>query len=353
MRLGRGLFLAIAVLCAAAAARAEPYAWHLPPGVAPPPVPADNPVTEAKVTLGRRLFYDADLSLDGTIACATCHEQHRAFSEGNATHPGIGGAPGLRNVMGLANVAYFDPLTWNDPGFHRLEQQMMQPIEGTHPVEMGMPKSGDVLARRLRSDACYRTMFKAAFPGDGGKITTANVTRAIAAFERTLLSFDAPYDRFQRGQKDALSPQAKRGAKLFADDGCSTCHTGRNFTDNAFHNIGLYNLDGKGAYPARDPGLQAVTGKAADEGKFRTPSLRNVALTAPYMHDGSVKTLDEAIARHFKGQNPRRDARLDRKGPDTHVRTDIIAFLRSLSDTGFVHDPRFSLPATACGKKLY
>ncbi len=124
-----------------------------------PPVPPDNSMSAAKVALGRRLFYDADLSIDGTLSCATCHEQHRAFTEGNATHPGVGGVPGRRNVMALANVAYFDPLTWADPRQHSLEQQVAVPFAGTHPVEMGMAGKEKELAQRLAADPCYRRMF--------------------------------------------------------------------------------------------------------------------------------------------------------------------------------------------------
>ncbi len=349
-RLVAGALVAVAALLTAALSKPQSYAWHLPPGVSPPPVPRDNPMSAAKVALGRRLFYDADLSRDGTLACATCHEQHRAFTEGNATHPGVGGVPGRRNVMALANVAYFDPLTWADPRQHSLEQQVAVPFAGTHPVEKRMAGKDKELARRLAADSCYRRMFVAAFPERQGRIDMTDVTRALAAFERTLLSFDSPYDRFRRGHRDAISPAAKRGATLFfGKAGCAACHSGINFTDGKFHTIGLY-----APYPASDRGLIEISGAAKDAGAFRTPSLRNVALTGPYMHDGSIKNLAAAIRAHFNRAQPRpsRDKALAHIRITDRELSDLIAFLDSLSDRNFVTDPAFALPKTACGKPL-
>lgn len=354
----RLLVFAVCLLPGAAALVApapssDGYVWHLPKSVVPPPIPADNPMSTAKVELGRRLFYDADLSLDGTTSCGTCHEQRRAFTEGNATHPGVGGVPGRRNVMGLANAAYFDPLTWADTTQHQLETQLMVPVFGTKPVETGMAGKEDELIRRLGQDNCYHRMFAAAFPETKGRMDMLAVGRAIAAFERTLVSFDSPYDQFRRGDAIAISAAARRGAKLFADLGCAGCHAGSNFTDGKFHNIGLYNEDGAGAYPAADPGLRDITGLATDEGSMRTPTLRNVVLTGPYMHDGSVKDLGDAIHRHFSTQSPLRDSRLahTRRPSDADI-PDLTAFLQSLSDQEFIINPDFALPKTACGKPL-
>ena len=339
---------------ASALAQIQAYVWHLPPGVSPPPVPADNPMSGAKVALGRRLFYDADLSLDGTTSCGTCHEQHRAFTEGNASHPGVGGVPGRRNVMALGNAAYFMPLTWADPTEHSLEQQMLVPLQGTHPIEMGMAGKDAELARRLAADPCYRQMFKAAFPETQGRIDVAAMGKAIASFERTLISYDAPYDRFRRGDKTALSDAQLRGMKDFAALHCDSCHAGNNFTDLKFHNIGLYDEDGKGAYPARDHGLIEITQKSSDEGAIRTPSLRNVALTGPYMHDGSVKTLAGAIRDHLGNDaDPLRDSALRNMSASDDEVKDLVAFLSSLSDTGFVTNPDYALPKLACGKPNY
>jgi cytochrome c peroxidase len=352
--LGTVIVLAPFLTPAPAAPVSGAYMWHLPDGVAPPPVPPGNPMSAAKVALGRRLFYDADLSIDGTTSCATCHEQHRAFTEGNATHPGVQGARGRRNVMGLANVAYFDPLTWADPTQQRLESQSLVPMTGLHPVEMGMGGKEEELARRLAADPCYRTMFLAAFPDNRGRIDMGSVTKSLASFERTLISYGAPYDRFRRGDSGALSTSARHGLQLFGDLHCAACHAGINFTDGKFHNIGLYNTDGHGAYPAGDPGLREISGKAADEGAIRTPSLRNVALTGPYMHDGSVVGLADAIRDHLGGGNPSplRDAALPDAAITAGDLTDLVAFLQSLSDAGFVTDADFALPKTACGRPL-
>jgi cytochrome c peroxidase len=349
----RLLGAALTVMAASATAQAPSYVWRLPAGVSPPSVPADNPMSDAKVALGRRLFYDADLSLDGTTSCGTCHEQHRAFTEGNASHPGVGGVPGRRNVMALANAAYFTPLTWADPTQHSLEQQMLVPLQGTHPVEMGMAGKDAELAKRLSADPCYQQMFAAAFPETDGRIDVTAVGKALASFERTLVSYDAPYDRFRRGDKTALSDAAQRGLNLFADLHCQTCHAGVNFTDLKFHNIGLYDENGAGAYPARDHGLIEITQHSEDEGAIRTPSLRNVTLTGPYMHDGSVKNLADAVRRHVDGASPLRDNALKGVSASEADVNDLVAFLQSLTDTGFVTNPDFALPKIACGKPNY
>jgi cytochrome c peroxidase len=347
------LFGVLLVAATAAAQGVETFDWHLPSGIAPPPLPAGNAMTQAKVTLGRRLFYDADLSIDGTISCATCHEQHRAFTEGNATHPGVGGARGRRNVMALANVAWFTPLTWADPVQRTLEGQVHVPLMGDRPVEMGMGGHDKELVQRLSSDDCYHQMFAAAFPDSGGRIDVANVSRALAAFERTLISYDAPYDRLGRGEAKALTAEAREGERLFHATGCAACHSGVNFTDGRFHNIGLYNVDGKGSYPDSDHGLREISGKAGDEGAFRTPALRNVALTAPYMHDGSVKELGAAITAHIAGSNPLRDKRLAAVTISAQQRAALVMFLKSLTDQKFVTNPDLALPKTVCGKPNY
>jgi cytochrome c peroxidase len=341
------LLLAGAALLPAGADTA--FDWHLPPGVTPPPVPADNAMSAAKVELGRRLFYDADLSIDGTTSCATCHEQHRAFTEGNGTHPGVRGTPGRRNVMGLANVGYFAPLTWADPRQQKLEAQALVPMMGNRPVEMGMDGQDYELARRLNSDTCYPRMFRAAFPERGGEISTNTVTLALAAFERTLISYDAPYDKFRRGDRSALSSAAQRGMAVFNDLNCASCHAGENFTDQKFHHLGLYNETEAEARPAHDHGLKDVTGAAADEGAIRTPSLRNIALTGPYMHDGSITKLGDAIRAHLKGDGAR-DPQLKGLAINSSQEADLLAFLDSLSDQGIVTNPDQALPRAACSQ---
>ena len=304
----------------------QPWQWNLPPGIAPPRVPADNPMSAAKVALGRRLFYDADLSRDGTMACATCHEQRHGFADGNATHPGVAGAAGRRNVPGLANVAWYSPLTFADAGQRTLEDQVAVPVMGTHPVEMGMAGHADAITTRLSHDDCYRAMFADAFPENRGRIDLANVARALASFERTLVSYGSAWDRH------ALDPAALAGERTFRK-ACAGCHAGVRFTDLRFHRLGP--LDA--AVP--DQGLIETSGRAADRGLFRTPGLRNVAMSGPWWHDGSAKTLDQAIARHGL-------ALPAGSGPG------LVAFLHGLDDRTFVTDPALGLPASACGKPL-
>lgn len=298
---------------------------------------AQRPASDVRVELGRRLFYDADLSINGTMACATCHEQHHGFADGNATHPSVHGDPGRRNVQTLANVGTFASLTWGDPRVTRLEDQALIPIAGKTPVEMGFGGQEKVLENRIGDRACYRKLFAAAFPDKGGEVSMATITKALDAFQRTLVSRDAPYDRKMRGETVAVSATATRGEGLFFGKAqCATCHAAPDFTDAsgdkpqaAFHRIDL---------PfSGDQGLGEITGKAADNGRFRTPSLRNVAISAPYLHDGSARTLAGAIRRH-------RDAMRLKDGEVE----DLVAFLRTLTDDRFVADPRSSLPKTSC-----
>jgi cytochrome c peroxidase len=302
------------------------WRWTLPAGVSAPPIPADNPITTAKVELGRRLFYDADLSANGTMSCATCHEQKHAFADGNRTHPGVTDEPGRRNIPGLANVAWFTPLMFADPANTTLETQAALPVFGTRPVEMGMAGREAEIGARLGRDGCYRAMFARAFPENGGRIDFANVARALASFERTLVSHGSAWDRQQ------LTPDAKAGATLFARD-CAACHSGVHFTDLAMHRL-------EPTDPTlSDQGLFEKTGIDADRGRFRTPSLRNVTLTGPWWHDGSSRSLEDAIARHGRTYEP---------AAVNH----LIAFLESLADPEFIRCKSLAMPDEACGKRL-
>lgn len=294
------------------AGEVAPFAFQMPSWVPLPIVPEDNPMSDAKVELGRHLFYDTALSVTGKMSCASCHEQALAFTDGRATHAGVHGEPGLRNAQGLANVAYLPTLTWTNPNLKRIEDQILVPLFGDRPVELGMGGREQQLFAALAGNAIYPPMFEAAFP-ENSEVSLSSVTKALAAFMRSMMSFDSPYDRFVRnGDASGVSEAALRGEALFFSERleCSHCHSGLNFTDNInrvgqsypetnFHNTGLYNLDGKGGYPASNPGLMELTQNPEDEGKFRTPSLRNVELTAPYMHDGSVATLESAISDHY------------------------------------------------------
>jgi len=323
--------LAALLLCAAVAAPGG-LRWRLPADISATAGPGRKSADAAKVALGRRLFYDADLSLDGTMACATCHEQHRAFAEGNPTHGGVTGEAGRRNVPGLANVAWARHLTGGDRRITTLEAQALVPMFGTHPVEMGMTGQEAELARRLGKDSCYAAMFDQAFPETGGRIDKANIAGALAAFERTLVSFDSPYDAWRRGDRAALSPVARSGQTLFARH-CAECHAGVLLSDGDYHAVI--------APTPSDQGLSETSGLASDRGRFRTPSLRNAALTAPYFHDGSTGTLEEAIRRHPSAA-----------GLDMDEVAKLAEFLRATTDRHFVTDPSLSLPDTACGRKL-
>lgn len=251
-----------------------------------------------------------------SMACATCHEQRRGFADGNRTHAGVHGDPGRRNVPGLANVAWRRSYTWGDPRVATLEAQVAIPLTGRAPVEMGMEGREAELTRRLSADTCYRRMFRAAFPQTRGRIDQASVARALAAFQRTLVSFDTAVDRGEA---------PTRGAAAFKDK-CSSCHAGRDLTDDRFHRLRLVD--------ARDRGLGEVTGRREDNGAFRTPSLRNVAVTGPWLHDGSAATLDKAIAAH-PGIDP----------ADTPA---LVAYLHALTDQRFLTDPRFGYPDGGC-----
>lgn len=295
--------------------------------------PADNPTTPAKVALGRRLFHDADLSIDGTMSCASCHEQHRAFAHSSRTRPGVNDAPGRRNVPGLVNVAWARTLTWADDRLTTLERQAAVPILGDHPVEMGMKDDEAEIPRRLGADPCYVQMFGDAFPELGGRIDMVTVTRALAAFQRTMTSYDTPYDHFRAGRRDALTPAAQQGLALF-ERHCANCHAGPNFSDDRYHR--LVDL----APGASDRGLGEVTGRRDDDGRFRTPNLRNVGLTAPYLHDGSADTLADAITRHGRAV-PKFAA---------GEQAALMAMLEGLTDRSFVTDRRFAYPDHFCGR---
>lgn len=356
----------------AAGEAASPFVWSIPAWLPPPPVPADNPMTAEKVELGRHLFYDARLSLDGRTACASCHEQARAFTDGRAQAVGAFSTPGHRNAMALANVGYSPALTWANPHLRRLEFQALLPMFGQEPVEMGLAGEERAVFEQLTADPVYAELFARVFPERDGAIDLYTVTRALAAFERTLISADSPYDRFKYGgQANAISAAAKRGEELFFSHKleCYHCHAGFNFSDTfatsksafdeiAFHNTGLYNLDAAGSYPAFGEGVAQFSGKPEQTGAFRTQSLRNVSITAPYFHDGSAATLDDVIDHYAAGgrtldlpsgksvgaDNPFKDSLVGGFALTVSERADLVAFLESLTDETFLANPAFSDP---------
>jgi cytochrome c peroxidase len=329
-------------------------------------------MSSAKVELGRRLFYDRALSGNGTYSCASCHRQELAFTDGRARAQGSTGAVHPRSAMSLANVAYAATLTWANPTLTRLEDQMLTPMFNQHPVELGLAGQEAALLERIESSPLYPAMFAAAFPTDADPTTLLNLRRSIASFERTLISGDAPYDRLvYRGDTGALSQSALRGMRLFFSDrlNCSRCHGGFTFSGPiafeglqpigpTFHNTGLYNLGASGRYPDDNTGVFEFTGKGEDMGRFRAPTLRNVELTSPYMHDGSIATLSDVLAHYAAGgrtlvegpaagvgrENPHKSDLVHGFDLDESQKSDLIEFLKSLTDRIFVSDPRFTNP---------
>ncbi len=348
------------------------YDWQLPSGFPFPNVPADNPVTAAKVALGRYLFYDRRLSANQTQSCATCHEQRFAFTDQKARGVGSTGEIHPRGAMSLANVAYSPALTWANPTMHKLEQQALVPMFGHHPVEMGMEGKENLLLQRIKAEPRYESLFRNAYPADKDPFTLANLIKALASFERTIISGRSPYDQYRTGQNlKAISPAAKRGEALFYSERaeCFHCHGGFNFTGTVdylgkgfaeveFHNNGLYNIKGPLSYPSDNPGIYELTQDPADVGRFKAPSLRNVAVTAPYMHDGSIATLGQVLDHYSAGgrtissgpnagigaNNPNRSEFLKPIAFTKREKNDLLAFLNSLTDPELLVDDRYSNP---------
>lgn len=348
------------------------YDWGLPPGFPVPRVPEDNPMSAVKVELGRRLFYDKRLSGNGTYSCASCHRQELAFTDGLPAAEGSTGEMHTRGSMSLANVAYLTALTWGNPLIDTLEEQALGPMFGEMPVELGLAGLEDELLERLRAEPLYQKLFPEAFPEDAEPIRLANITKAIAAFERSLLSYRSPYDRYTYfGDPSGMSAAALRGRDLFFSERleCFHCHGGFNLSDSVehdgttfkevmFHNTGLYNIDGEGAYPPRNRGVFEITGKAEDMGRFRAPTLRNIAVTAPYMHDGSIATLEEVLDHYAAGgrtiesgpyagvgsENPYKSELVRGFELTAEEKADVIAFLETLTDEEFLKDPRYADP---------
>ena len=351
---------------------ATEYDWNLPAWTPKPVIPADNPMTAAKVELGRYLFYETRLSITGEYSCASCHQQSLAFTDGKAVAIGSTNEKHARNSMTLANIAYSPVLTWANPLMTNLENQALIPIFGEHPIEMGMVGKEQAIIDWMNQDSQYKKMFESAFAEDEQPINIKNMTKALASFQRSLVSFNSPYDRYRYlGEQNAISTAAKRGEKLFNSERteCFHCHGGITFSDSvqhenlafkeiAFHNTGLYNLNGTGDYPVPNTGINEITQEPEDMGRFKVPTLRNIALTAPYMHDGSIATLKEAIAHYQAGgrtisegelagigsQNPYKSGFIKGFEITESEMNDLIEFLNSLTDDNFITNPDYSDP---------
>jgi len=304
-------------------AEAAAFEVKVPLGLPPLPIPEDNPMTAEKVELGKMLYFDKRLSKDGTISCATCHDPKIAWTEAKATSTGFGNQVGGANSPTVINAAYATTQFW-DGRAKTLEEQALGPIE--NPIEMG--HSLPEMISTLNKLGGYKEYFQKVF---GTEVTADGVAAAIAAFERTVLSGNSPYDKFKAGDANALNEAQKRGLELFNKSGCADCHAPPLFSSYDFYNAGV-GMD-------KDPlhqGRKAVTGDDDDLGAFRTPALREVAHTGPYFHDGSAATLEDAVALMADGgkDNPNlsemfesvRDAKLTEQD-----RKDLVEFLKALS----------------------
>ncbi|HEY1076255.1 MAG TPA: MbnH family di-heme enzyme, partial [Fontimonas sp.] len=350
----------------------EPFAFDVPAGFPQPKT--DLPMSDALVDLGRHLFYDERLSLSGNGGCVACHEQRLAFTDGRATSLAPGGAIHPRNAMSLTNAVYNARQNWANPNVRTLREQALAVLLNQDPVELGWAGREQQILDRFRADGDYVARFAAAFPDDVEPYSLANVATALAAFTATLISGRTAYDR------NDLDEAARRGEALFFSERleCNHCHNGFNLANSVVHsnstldnieykNNALYNIPGPatgyplaaGNYPTDNQGLYPFTFRSSDMGRFRPPTLRNIALTAPYMHDGSIATLRELIVDHYA-----RGGRLIAEGPlagdgrqsplkdplmigftisATEV-DDLLAFFDSLTDWDFICDDRLSDP---------
>ncbi len=353
-------------------ASADRFDWQIPASIPLPVTNDENPMSEAKFALGRHLFYDQRLSGNGTLSCSSCHQQDKAFTDGRPTGIGSTGQVLLRNTQTLTNVAYNASYTWANASLLKIEQQLFIPLFNDNPVEHGINSTNwPEIVLRLKAEPRYDLLFKQAFPGTTELYTQAQVIQAIAVFVRGITSFDSAYDRHLAGDDSGYSAEAKRGETLFFSERmeCFHCHGGYNFSDSTadrtmnfvnrpFHNTGLYNLDGQGKFPSGNGGLFEQTGKAGDMGRFRAPTLRNIAKTAPYMHDGSIPDLPSVLDFYAAGgrniasganagdgrKNPYKDGFVTGFVLTEQDKKDLLAFLESLTDNTFVTNPRYSNP---------
>ncbi|WP_229793360.1 MbnH family di-heme enzyme [Psychrosphaera saromensis] len=347
---------------------------ELPDHMPTPAVPDFNPLTNAKIQLGRFLFYDEKLSANQAQSCSSCHDQSLAFSDGVAQPLGSTGHQLVRNSQGLANVIYHTTFTWSNNSFLELEDQLNVPIRADNPIELGVTdaKLNEVLLR-FEQDEEYLALFAAAFPDEDDTISMNKIIFSLASFVRSMISASSPYDQYLAGDKTALTEQQIAGYQLFNGEKfeCFHCHSGINFsssyrdantasdaTEFPFFNNGLYNVGGDGSYPEEDQGLYDASLDPADKGLFRPQSLRNIELTAPYMHDGSIATLREVIEHYARGgsltesgvnagdgkNSPLKSALiLGFDATDEEIEA-VIAFLESLTDEEFITSPKFSNP---------
>jgi cytochrome c peroxidase len=313
-------------------AEIEPYVLDIPAGFPDPVIPENNRLTTSRIELGRMLFYDPVLSVDSSISCASCHKQSLGFADDKKISPGVEGRLAMRNAPTLANVAY-NPTLLFDGFLETLEMQVLVPIE-EHPefanniVEISKKLAKDTLYSRLSIEAYNR------------KIDPFVITRSISAFERTLISGNSKYDQEVFQKKKVMNKSEKRGMNLFFNElECASCHAGFNFTNFTTQNNGLYEV-------YSDSGRQRVTKLKEDRAMFKVPTLRNIALTAPYMHDGSIESLEEVITHYESGgkNHPNKSEKIQPFLLTKRERKDLVNFLKCLTDDSFITNPDFSNP---------
>jgi cytochrome c peroxidase len=348
-------------IAAAAGLMATDFDWKIPQGFPRPAVPVDNPMSVPKVELGRYLFYDKRMSVNGKESCGSCHRQELAFTDGRPRAQGTTGELHPRSAMSLVNVAYAASLTWANPSLTSLEEQALVPMLGEEPIELGLKGHEPEFIAILRRDPIYRRLFPQAFPSESDPYDLAHVTKAIAAFERSITSMRSPYDRYRwGGDASAISDAAKRGELVFSSGergGCFQCHGGWSFSGSirfeggpASGNEGVpggFFNTGVSLYAAPNRGLYEQTHNTEDIGKFRAPSLRNIAITGPYMHDGSMSSLEEVLDHYAAGgrfDHPNKTRILRSIKMTADDKHDLIEFLKSLTDEDLLRDPRWSDP---------
>lgn len=361
---------------------------NIPDNFPPPRLPDNNPITDEKITLGRFLFYDRNMSFSTTQSCGDCHEQRKGFTDGLLTSIGSENDVHPRNAMGLANVIYNGTQNWANNAILTLDSQAAAVLLNDDPIELGwVDASGndagrsEVIMNRFKTvqvgvladggDIDYPALFAAAFPDQADPYSLATFTDAVAAFVTSMISGNSEHDKETRGEPNTMSDSAKRGRDLFFTERleCFHCHGGFNFSNNfdhannafttrPFFNNGLFNVGGNNDYPADNQGLFEFTADLADRGKFRPVTLRNIELTAPYMHDGSLATLDDVIEHYRRGgtltttgPNAGDGALNDNKsdfvggfGISASERVDLVEFFKSLTDWDFICNEGLSDP---------
>jgi cytochrome c peroxidase len=329
----------------------DPVAYDLqvPEDFPEPVIPEDNPMTVAGVELGRRLFYDPILSVDSTLACAGCHLPQLAFTDGLDKSVGVLGIETRRSSMSLVNVAFLNNGLFWDGSVATLEEQALLPIE----AHDEMNDTWENVETKLRRHPDYPTRFRAAFGIEHpSELTRELVAKALAQFERTLISADSKYDRVVWQQTEEFTESEQRGFELFLIEtaitfqhpGCTHCHVGIQLTDDMYHNNGITEVSSYEDFP--DPGRGGVNGNIFDTGHFRTPTLRNIALTAPYMHDGRFATLEEVLDHYASGGHSPEFSNVNIRPFDLseQEKADLIAFLHTLTDTTFLNNPAYQSP---------